>query len=149
MDARVVDAPLDPSVGAVCVVHAHVCDACVIRDVERVWLLDKAFAVDGKRGVWHSLLVVDCPEQAVEIFVDAFGFQLCGGLGVSEGLVQIALGMVGECHFVFDECVFRVLLFGFLVLRDGFVVLALLMELYALIDKVFHGLGFGDFGCCV
>ena len=134
VNAGVADASLDPGISAIGVVLAHVGDGRVVGNVERVRFFLEAFAIDGEGGIGHALFVVDGSHQAVEVFVDVSRIEFCCGLGVRERLVHLVLGVVRECHLVFDECVFGCLLFGLLVLGDGFVVLTLFVELYAFVD---------------
>ena len=59
------------------------------------------------------------------------------------------LGVVRECHFVFDEGVFGSLLFGLFVFGDSFVILALFVKLHALIDQILDGIWGGkERGAC-
>ena len=74
MCTGVVDAPLDPGVGAIGVVFAHVRDGRVVWDIERVRYFGKSFAIDGQCGIRHAFVIIDGSEQAVEIFLETLAF---------------------------------------------------------------------------
>ena len=127
---------LEPYFRAVVFLQPDVGDADIEREQIRFRVYLGALAVSRDGGIRHFRVVV----YGAEHIVDGVGqavvvvhFLRC--LDIAQGVFHVALGVVRESDFVLDQRVFRFELFGFLVLGDGRIVLALVMELGALGDK--------------